>query len=59
MRHLTSKNILEAGFLFFGKEYLKEGQGWKMVYKRGNDFISYNGVDWLLNGKKIEYFEQL
>lgn len=58
-RHLTNTGLIEQGFVFFEKQYLKEGQGWKMVYKRENDFVSYNGVDWLLNGTKIEYFDEL
>jgi len=58
-RHLTSTGLIKEGFVFFDKEYLEKGQGWRMVYKKGNDFVSYNGVSWLLNGKKINYFEDL
>jgi hypothetical protein len=59
MRHLTSHNILEAGFIFFEKRWYEKGQGWSMVYKRGDDLLSYDGTWWVLNGKKINYFEEL
>jgi len=60
VRHLTSENILEAGFIFFEKRWFVKGQGWAMVYKRGDTELSYNGVHWLLDGnKKIYYFEDL
>lgn len=59
MTHLTSHNIIEKGFSFFEKRWFVKGQGWRMVYKKADNEISYDGVDWLLNGKKIEYVEQL
>jgi len=59
MRHLTSENILEAGFIFFEKRWFVKGQGWAMVYKKGDTELSYDGTWWLLDGKKIDYFEQL
>ena len=59
MRHLTSKNILEAGFVFFEKRWYVKGQGWWMVYKRGEQELKYDGTFWTLNEKKISYFHEL
>lgn len=59
VHHLTSGGLLSIGFVLFDKVYLEKGQGWKMVYQRGCDIISYNGAQWLFNGKQVQFFEDL
>ena len=47
--HLTNTGLMEIGFVFFDKVYKEKGQGWKMVYKRGEDEVSYDGVRFVYN----------
>lgn len=54
---ITSVGLIDRGFIFARKEWFEKGQGWKVVYKRGVDEVSYDGINWLLNGKKVEFFE--
>ena len=58
-RAITSGGLINIGFVFTGKRWLQEGQGWKSVYKRSVDEITYDGIDWLLNGEKVQFFEEL
>jgi len=60
VHHLTSTGLIEIGFIHFDKVYKEKGQGWKNVYKRGKDTVSYDGANWILNETtKINFFEDL
>lgn len=54
---MTSVGLIDRGFIFAGREWFEKGQGWKTIYKRGMDTVTYDGINWLFNGKKVEFFE--
>lgn len=60
VHHLTSTGLVDIGFILFDKVYKEKGQGWKMVYKKGKNTVSYDGTNWMLNDTiKIMFFEDL
>jgi hypothetical protein len=58
-RHITSKHLTDLGFTKHPMTILPQTQQFQFKYTKGDMVVTYNGVDWLFNGLKVEFMQQL
>jgi len=55
---ISSFRLKDIGFIRFGVE-LGKGQSIITVYKRGEDEIRYDGVNWIFNGNHVQFIQEI
>jgi len=58
-RHISTQSLIEIGFKKHPMIILPNTQQFQFKYTRGDEVLTYDGTDWLYNGLKVEFMQQL
>lgn len=58
-QYISSKHLTNLGFTKHQMTILPNTQQFQFKYTKGESVVTYNGVDWLYNGLKVEFMHQL